>query len=964
MRRREIRTVTNIKLSAKRKRHSSSKPVDEQDDREFEIVKDHMKKFDAKRWETSMAYKRELNTFAPGIYQPDQSILEKLKPNDIGLFIGDANDAVSVERTKNPDEKGSFGFIGVFAVVLSNSTFIPGTLVLRFDRNRLESVARNTLRLFRWDENLQSFHKVFSSDVSNQSGGDYVWGRITLPGKYAVIGLHSHPLVIRTAKISAILSDLMSGLNTQVRKHLQEKICNLVLHSTELRKAIEEPKVLKALIQGSTEEGFPDPRNAWKPNPGFESPDIPDDICPDLPHLPEKPELPQHIIRLPEAELLPHFNRFEHICFDTGWRNVGPANISGCIFQVIVDPVDDNTIYAAAADGGLWRLTDVISYPTSSWIPLTDQNDSLITRSVAIAASDNNVIYIADGLGYLLRSSDRGLTWKRTNKTNIGLVYKIIVNPLNEDIVFIASNTGLWRSTNGGSTWDSGIVGRTKLPLTYGDITDAVMDPDNPSILYIGVRGSGLWKSSRSGDSWELMLSWSSATSPLGNMIKIAIGRQGSDANRTVAVKFDQEIIVNHRGGRPPSVVGGESWVSKGKWGGSGYGDWAHVIAIDPSNNEVILAGAQDLLRTYDGGESWNKVAGYGTDTHPDQQSIMFDPKRPNRVYLSNDGGVFLSKDGGVTWSDLNTNLVTAQFSNIGVSHDTAVSGMYHQGIVASEHLSTRQWSTIEGGGWEFTNIYGDPIRPDTFYVFAATDLWRRRFPHVGAGTLVTIGSFKPTAIAIDTRMTSNTLLVGSDSPGRIMRALDGDSETPTLIPESGISIGTEPIVSIAFAPSRPGMVYAVSVSGRVFRKSDVNSDEDWEEMGHWDQDNVTQIAVNALHSDRIYLITSDQYLTDRNRVARSADGGKSWVQIPGTGKSSRLPASQFNSILAHRYDGRTILLAADIGVFISRDEGQKWSAFDRDLPNAECQEIFWSEDYIYASTYGRGLWRRKVPCL
>jgi len=92
-----------------------------------------------------------------------------------------------------------------------------------------------------------------------------------------------------------------------------------------------------------------------------------------------------------------------------------------------------------------------------------------------------------------------------------------------------------------------------------------------------------------------------------------------------------------------------------------------------------------------------------------------------------------------------------------------------------------------------------------------------------------------------------------------------------------------------------------------------------------------------------------------QNRIARSINGGKSWVQV---GKGS-LPESQFNSILAHRSNGQTIFLGAWIGVFISTYEGDTWSAFDYGLPNAQVYEIFWSEEYIYAVTHGRGLWRR-----
>ena len=976
-----------------------------QDYSEFDMAKEQMRKFDPKSWELSMADKEQMSVFALSSYEPDLNILENLRYNKgIGLFVGDANDIVTVKRTENPDENGSFGFVSVFVQVSSNSTFIPGTLFLRFDHNKLGGVARETMRLFRWDENIQSFQTVFSSGVSKNEG-DYVWGRITLPGIYAIVGLHSHPLVIRTAKIFAILSDLLHGLKPELQKCLQERICKLILNSPELDKAIEEPKVLSDLILGSAEQGFPDPLNAWKHNKGgFESPDFPDPICPDPSEEPRehplKPDRPRKF-RLPEGDLLSRASKF-HLA--EKWENVGPVNLSGAISQVVVDPVNSNRIYAASSDGGLWRLNDISRYPSVTWVSLTDQTESLMTRSVAIATSNNKVIYIANGLNHILRSGDRGSTWNLTTKISLGWwregIYKIIVSPLNENMLFVASNFGLWRSTDAGYTWDSEIegpmkfvakdkarggygsplrtiVGGTDLPLVKGDVTDIVMDPRDPSILYIGMRDRGVLKTSNSGDDWKLILPWSKAhvpppkpNSPPTNMIKIALGRVGDNSNRLVAVKFHKQLFINRYGGEKGDW---EPMGERGQWGKDDQSNYDNVIAVDPFSNDNILAGLQDLYRTskgIDGAVTWWKVAGYETNVHPDHLSIMFDPKIKDRVYLSNDGGVFISNDAGLTWSDLNHNLITAQFHSVGVSYDTAQVGMYHVGIVGSENVNKRQWSGLEGGSFEFTNVFVDPVRPGTFYYY--WDKIRRiRFPSAVKEVPEEIGSFTPSfrvpAIAIDPRSTSSTMLVGTENPAGIMRTKNVHEKKPTWSSERGIknfflkSLKRDPkegIVSIAFAPSKPGMAYAASSTGRVYHKEHVNSESKWQEVGHWDVPDVRQIAVNALHHDRLYLITKNELDLSQNRVARSTNGGERWEEIPGKGKDS-LPQSQFNSIIAHRSDGRTIFLGAWIGVFISTDEGEHWSAFDYGLPNAQVYQIFWSEEYIYAATHGRGLWRR-----
>src|SRR5262249_23620626 len=157
---------------------------------------------------------------------------------------------------------------------------------------------------------------------------------------------------------------------------------------------------------------------------------------------------------------------------------------------------------------------------------------------------------------------------------------------------------------------------------------------------------------------------------------------QGTDATRTVAVRFDQEVLINRRGGRDVGVPGGGPWMSAGQVGGNGYADWCHVIAVDPFDDNVILSGAQQLYRTPDGGLTWALFIDY-YHPHEDQHRIVFDPTQPGVVYAANDGGVFRSTDRGVTWQvdandvtnriDLTHGLVTAQFYTAAMSGDHAM---------------------------------------------------------------------------------------------------------------------------------------------------------------------------------------------------------------------------------------------------------------------------------------------------
>jgi hypothetical protein len=139
--------------------------------------------------------------------------------------------------------------------------------------------------------------------------------------------------------------------------------------------------------------------------------------------------------------------------------------------------------------------------------------------------------------------------------------------------------------------------------------------------------------------------------------------------------------------------------------------------------------------------------------------------------------------------------------------------------------------------------------------------------------------------------------------------------------------------------------------SGKLFRKDNIGAPGAWAKPGQWSISDVRQMAVNRSNPDRLYAVAG-------NRVGRSINGGANWVSVGG----SSLPASELNSIIAHPTIANRLYPGADIGVFVSDDEGDTWQPYDDDLPNAEVQQIFWTGDYLYAITHGRGLWHIR-PC-
>lgn len=629
---------------------------------------------------------------------------------------------------------------------------------------------------------------------------------------------------------------------------------------------------------------------------------------------------------------------------DGPWEPLGPSNLSCCVFDVAVEPGTDR-LYAAASDGGVWRLNSVAGYPHNAWRPVADDQPSLQINCVGVSPADHSVVFYADRSGRLFRSTDRGTSWS-LRASGLGGVHRLAPHPTDADTLYLATDGGLRCTTDGGTTWRTN-SGQSS--LRDGDITDVVLDPGDPTIVYAAERFTGVVKSTDAGGTWGTTLAWSRATSPAGSMIKLGIGAQGTPATRTVVAKLDQEVWLTRDAGRP-RFIGGSGWTSKGTYGGTGYGDWCHVVAVDPFDDDVILAGGQQLYRTGDGGTSWTLVVDYYRP-HEDQHRVVFDPATSGVVYLANDGGVFRSTDGGATWQtggddigtghDLTIGLQTAQFYTSAVSGDHAIGDVYHQGLIGANWLARLDWSGIEGHAWEFNNVAGDPVRHGTYYVFGG-QLFRRTFP---SGGLTQIGTFTPTAIAACPESGSTTALAG-DNAGAAWVTSDISATSPTWSAMSGKS-GADTIASIAFAPSSPRRAYALTNTGRVFTCANAVGSPSWTARTSLPAGSGVALAVDTANDQLVYAI-------DGAQAYRSSDGAGSWSAVPGTSPATLPPGAAFVSIAA---GPGTVYVATTGGVFRSPDAGAHWFDYSDGLPNVELKELLWTDNDLFAVTHGRGLW-------
>jgi photosystem II stability/assembly factor-like uncharacterized protein len=208
---------------------------------------------------------------------------------------------------------------------------------------------------------------------------------------------------------------------------------------------------------------------------------------------------------------------------------------------------------------------------------------------------------------------------------------------------------GVYRTTNGGKTWEKVLKGKNDLT----GASDVCFDPSNPKILFAGLwqtrrrpwvmisggPGSGLYISRDGGDTWHQL---TKKGLPEGIWGKVGMAVAPSDARRVYA------LIEAEKGGLYRSDDGGDTWQLANGGHYLRQRAWYYsTLTIDPKNPDVIWVPQVHLLKSIDGGKTFKKVLG---THHGDHHDVWIDPKDPKRIIDSNDGGVDVSVDGGETW--------------------------------------------------------------------------------------------------------------------------------------------------------------------------------------------------------------------------------------------------------------------------------------------------------------------------
>lgn len=634
------------------------------------------------------------------------------------------------------------------------------------------------------------------------------------------------------------------------------------------------------------------------------------------------------------------------------WTSIGPNSTTGGyagigrINAVAFHPADTNIIYIGSPGGGFWKTTN----GGTNWTCTTDNLASLGVSAIVVKPSNPDVIYIATGDGDasdtwsfgVLKSTDGGNTWSITgldwsNSYN-KVIREMIMDPNDENTMILASNDGIYRTTDGAISW-------TK--VASGNFYDIEANPDASTNIFYSCTNGGLYRSTNNGATWTNVQNISGsnrlelAVAPSNNNVVYAISSKSSDSGFNGLYRSDDSGATYILKSSTPNLLG---WSQTGSdTGGQGWYDL--TLGVNPADENTIFTGGVTNWKSTDGGVTWTiNTFWYGipgvAEVHADKHHAVW---RGSDFYQGNDGGIYRTTDNGTTWVDISGDLVISQMYRLGVSQSDGkvIAGLQDNGTKLMQTGGT--WTDVIGGDGMECAI--NPVNPNVMY----GEVYYGNMERSTNGG-VSWTSIKPSGSGNGQWITPFTLDPSVPTTiyagfARIYKSTNQGTSWTTISPNFGI--GAMSYVNVA--PSNSNYIYAGT--GNALRRT-VDGGTNWTTMTT-PGSGTAMMAVHPLDPNTIYAVR--QNYSAGAKVYKSTDGGATWTNISGS-----LPNLPANCIVYANCTQDGLYVGMDVGVYYRDNTLSDWILHNDNLPNVEIYEleIDYTEKKIYAATYGRGMWK------
>ena len=693
-------------------------------------------------------------------------------------------------------------------------------------------------------------------------------------------------------------------------------------------------------------------------------------------------------------------------------RNIGPGGMSGRVTSIDVVNSDSGVIYVGTASGGVWKSTS----GGVNWDAVFDNQVTASIGAIAIQQSNPDVIWVGTGEGNprnslnggygVYKTLDAGKTWISMGLEKTRHIHRIIVDPTNPEVVYVAAigspwgehpERGVYKTSNGGMTWEKILFVNPKTGAA-----DLVMDPKNPNKLVAalwehkrepwffksGGKGSGLYVSLDGGKNWTRKTSKDGL--PEGDLGRIGIAIA---PNKTSII---YALIEAKKNALYKSTDGGDHWKKVNEKSDIGNRPFYYSdIFVDPQNENRVYSVFTYVNVSEDGGKNFEELMpAYNANNgvHPDHHAWWIHPEDGSFIIDGNDGGLNISRDAGASWRFVG-NIPVGQFYHVNVDNEypyNVYGGMQDNGswrgpayVWKTQGIRNSYWQEIAFGDgfdvvpdqdnsrygyamsqqgnvsrydWKTGNNYGvkpNHPNPDVFLRFnwnaaIGQDPFDTSTVYFGSQFVHKSRDKGLTWEVISPDLTTNDpeKQKQSESGGITLDATGAENHCSLLVIEP--------------SPLQKDLLWIGSDDGRVHITQD--GGENWTELtknikqlpkGSW----IAQIKASNKQAGTAFLVANDyRRFNYTPYVFKTTNYGKSWERIVDE-------KDVFGYTLSIVEDIETedlLFLGTDDGLYYSINAGEKWAKFDAEVfPTVPTKDLIIHprEHDLVIGTFGRAIW-------
>jgi len=689
-------------------------------------------------------------------------------------------------------------------------------------------------------------------------------------------------------------------------------------------------------------------------------------------------------------------------------RNLGPAKTGGRIVDIAVDPRNKSIRFAAVASGNVWRTRNA----GTTWEPVFDKYGAYSIGIVEIDPNNSNIVWVGTGennsqrsvgLGDgIYKSLDGGTTWNNMGLKTSEHIGKIVIDPRNSDVVYVASQGGLWKpggerglykTTNGGESWE-----RILHISENTGISDIIYHPRNPDILLAssyqrrrhfgmlvaGGPDGGIWKSTDAGKTW----------------IKLSVGLPSGDLGRIGLAVSPQKPEVIY------ALIAGTD-ETKGFYRSENFGDnWRKMsdymvidaqyymeIFPDPHQFDKVYSVNVFINVTDDGGKNFHRLG--SQFKHVDNHEIVFDADDPNYIMVGCDGGIYETWDKAKTWR-FTSNIPITQFYRVGIDNDypfyNVYGGTQDNATLGGPSRTTHRngirdfdwFITIGGDGFQTRIDPDDPNIVYSQYQYAGIVRFDKK-----SGEKIDIQP-QPEAGEAALKWNWDSPLIISPHNGKRLyfaanKLFKSDDRGNTWMPISddltrqldrnkmkvmdrvwGVdaifkNVWTSPlstIVALDESPIQEGLIYVGTDDGLI--QVSENGGQSWRKIDKFpgipQYAYVSDVYASRHNANTVFAVFNHHKYGDYHPyLLKSNDRGISWQNISGN-----IPDHEFTWTLVQDHDDPNLLFTGtEYGLFFTLDGGNQWIKLKNGIPTIAIRdlEIQKRENDLVAASFGRGFY-------